>query len=174
MLVKISLVLVSCFFIFSYDPSICPDSPGFQFQDANIANVSHMATSWTIRRAKASDLDALTWIAIDAFPHDPQWIYRYPHATEFPEDHLKYTQRRYGEWLEANTTPRCIIMVAECPSLEDPSVRKVVALSIWRLPDRGGAEGDISDKCSLPILSAHYRLPITHRCMVQLLNRFIS
>ena len=103
---------------------------------------STMATNWTIRRAVAADVDALTWIAIHAFPHDPQWIYRYPHAQEYPEDHQKYTKLRYREWLAANDGPHCIIMVAECPILEDPRVNKVAALSIWRIPNRRGGDGE--------------------------------
>ncbi|KAK3384585.1 hypothetical protein B0T24DRAFT_589129 [Lasiosphaeria ovina] len=93
-------------------------------QSANLLQESlsgkEMTTNWKIRRAVASDIDALAWIAVNAFPHDPQWIYRYPHAREFPQDHRKYTKLRYGEWLAANDGPRCVIMVAECPSLEDP------------------------------------------------------
>jgi hypothetical protein len=105
---------------------------------------------WIIRRAQASDLDALTWIAINAFRQDPQWNYRYPHATEFPDDHLEYTRRRYAVWLEANETPRCIIMVAEWRDPEDP-VPKTVAMSIWRIPGRAcSANGGVHSRSKKP------------------------
>jgi hypothetical protein len=93
-------------------------------------------------------------LPIAAFPHDPQWAYRYPHAKRFPEDHHKYTKLRYGEWLAANEGHRYVIMVAECPSLEDPSVSKVVAFSIWRIPSPGGDdEGDVDRSKYLCVLN---------------------
>jgi hypothetical protein len=93
-----------------------------------------MAMSLTIRPAKSSDVDALTQIGIAAFPLEPQWPYRYPYRHQYPEDHIKHTRNRYTEWLSAAATPTCEVVVAEAPSLEDPEVRKVVSLSIWRLP----------------------------------------
>jgi len=104
-----------------------------------------------IRPALASDLDALTWIGLAAFPFEPQWPYRYPFAAEFPEDHKKFTWIRYSEWLDAASTPECIIMVAESPSLEDQNITKVVGLSIWRIPRRGH-KGGSNDKCLNPYL----------------------
>jgi len=102
-----------------------------------------------IRPALASDLDALTWIGLAAFPFEPQWPYRYPFAADFPEDHKKFTWIRYSEWLDAASTPECIIMVAESPSLEDQNVTKVVGLSIWRIPRRG-PKGESNDKLKPP------------------------
>jgi len=102
-----------------------------------------------IRPALASDLDALTWIGLAAIPFEPQWPYRYPFAAEFPEDHNKFTRIRYSEWLEAASTPECIIMVAESPSLQDKNITKVVGLSIWRIPRRG-SNGESNNKCLNP------------------------
>jgi len=95
-----------------------------------------------IRPAVASDLDALTWIGVAAFPYEPQWPYRYPFAADFPEEHHKFTRNRYAEWLDAARTGGCIIMVAESLSLEDPSTYKVIGLSIWRLPQIGGVKSN--------------------------------
>ena len=88
----------------------------------------------TLRPAKYSDLEAMTQIAIAAFPHEPQWIYRYPYRREYPEDHYIYTRTRYLEWLSAAVTPACSIMVAEMRTDKDPKAAEVVAFSIWRLP----------------------------------------
>jgi len=88
----------------------------------------------TVRKATYSDLDALTSIGIAAFPHEPQWPYRYPHAARFPKDHLKFTRLRYAEWIEASNSGDCAIMVAEAPSIDDENQYKVVSMSIWRLP----------------------------------------
>ena len=90
--------------------------------------------SITIRQATDSDLDALSWIGISAFPHEPQWPYRYPYAAQFPRDHLMFTRIRYSEWIEASNTGDCVIMVAEVPSMEDESQSRVVSMSIWRIP----------------------------------------
>jgi hypothetical protein len=106
-----------------------------------------MAMSLTIRPAKSSDVDALTQIGIAAFPLEPQWPYRYPYRHQYPEDHIKYTRNRYTEWLSAAATPTCEVVVAEAPSLEDPEVRKVVSLSIWRLPTQY-ADPEKCHKCS--------------------------
>jgi hypothetical protein len=88
----------------------------------------------SLRHAVASDLDALAWIGVAAFPYEPQWPYRYPFAVDFPEEHWTFTRNRYAEWLEAAKTGDCVIIVAESLSLEDPGTRKVIGLSIWRLP----------------------------------------
>jgi hypothetical protein len=100
----------------------------------------------SIRSAKATDLDALTWIGLAAFPFEPQWLYRYPYATEFPEDHTKFTRLRYGEWLREASTPDCTIMVVESPSLEDANITKVVGFSIWRMPSEE-LNNEPNDKC---------------------------
>jgi hypothetical protein len=111
---------------------------------------SHLARpmSLAIRSAQSSDLEALTEIGIAAFPLEPQWPYRYPYREEYPEDHYNFTKIRYSEWLSAASTPVCEIMVVEAPSIEDPKVKRVVSLSIWRLPLQFE---DLEDthKCSL-------------------------
>ena len=94
----------------------------------------------TVREATHSDLGALTWIGIAAFPYEPQWPYRYPHAAQFPDDHLAFTKFRYSEWLEAAKTGDCVIMVGEVPSIEDERQSIVVSLSIWRVPQTQGGK----------------------------------
>lgn len=101
----------------------------------------------TVRFAQASDIEALTQIGIAAFPFEPQWPYRYPHRKQYPEEHYKHTKIRYTEWLAAATAKQCMIMVAEAPSIEDLAVRKVVALSIWRLPPQF-EDRDDNHKCA--------------------------
>lgn len=88
------------------------------------------------RSAKATDLDALALIALAAFPLEPQWPYRYYYATEFPEDHIKFTGLRYREWLQEASIPDCTIVVVESPSLEDANITKVAGFSIWRMPSK--------------------------------------
>jgi len=102
----------------------------------------------TIRPSEPSDLDAITAIGVAAFPYEPQWPYRYPYRAQYPEDHQIFTRQRYSEWFAAAETPDCVIMVAEAPSNEDPQVRKVVALSIWRMPTQIDDHED-THKCPL-------------------------
>jgi GNAT superfamily N-acetyltransferase len=78
-----------------------------------------------------ADLDALVDVVIQAFPHDPQWPYRYAYREEYPEDHYKYTRIYYAEYLDMTFAGQNTIMLAEAPSIEDPSVKKVIAMSIW-------------------------------------------
>lgn len=96
----------------------------------------------TIRLAEDADLDAITWIGMAAFPYDPQWTYRYPYRAEFGDDHAIYTRRRYSQWLDLAKTSRCKILVAECPSLEDPATKRVVSMSIWRIPDENSSSDE--------------------------------
>jgi hypothetical protein len=100
----------------------------------------------TIRQATDSDLEALTWIGIAAFPHEPQWPYRYPYATQFPDDHLRFTRSRYSEWLEAARSGHCVIMVGEVRNIENECQPRVVSLSIWRVPQANAADTS-NDKC---------------------------
>lgn len=109
----------------------------------------------TLRPATLLDADALTKIGIAAFPYDPQWLYRYPYAKEYPEDHEKFTCERYREWLKAAEGPACSIMVVEInddsTGLERRSevevVKKVIAFSIWRKPDKKKSDGTPNEIC---------------------------
>nr|XP_036574459.1 GNAT family [Colletotrichum truncatum]KAF6780894.1 GNAT family [Colletotrichum truncatum] len=85
----------------------------------------------SIRPATKSDLDAITWIAVAALPADPVCTYRFPYREQYPEDHTKYTRIRNEEYMMSGENA---FFVYECPSIEDPTVTKPVAYSIWQLP----------------------------------------
>ncbi|MCJ1404944.1 hypothetical protein MMC11_008170 [Xylographa trunciseda] len=85
----------------------------------------------SIRLAKESDLDAIAWISVAALPADPVCPYRFPYMHLYPEDHVKFSRIRYTEYMAAGDN---VIMVFECPTIEDPAVHKPVAFSIWQLP----------------------------------------
>ncbi|KAF2102646.1 acyl-CoA N-acyltransferase, partial [Rhizodiscina lignyota] len=114
----------------------------------------------TIRPARLEDLDHLTYIGIHAFPLEPQWGYRYPFSKSFSEDHWKYTRERYREWLEAARMPQCEIMVAENTDPHDPTITKVVGLSIWRLPGRVPPTAKPRRRDADPIHMAVYRASV--------------
>lgn len=90
-----------------------------------------------------ADLDAIVNIAITAFPFDEQWVYRYPYRKDYPEDHQMYTRLYYAEYLKTTFAKQNTIMVAEAPDLEDPSRRKVIAMSIWDNPGNKPGNPDI-------------------------------
>lgn len=102
----------------------------------------------SLRPAGPFDIDALTNIGIAAFPHDPQWPYRYPYAQDFPEDHVKFTRERYVEWLKAAEGPVCKIMVVEInEDVEGKGSRRVIAFGIWRSPSSDKSDEQSVEKC---------------------------
>lgn len=89
--------------------------------------------SITIRKAEASDLDAITEIGMKAFPANPQWSYRFPRRIEFAEDHLKFCRLRFADYLANARAGVYTIMLAEAPIKEDPTRKKVVSMSMWHM-----------------------------------------
>lgn len=85
-----------------------------------------------LREATITDLDAITEIALAAFPLDPQWHYRFPRRHEFPEDTENYTKIGYKTFFDAPKETSYVIL-ATIPSLEDPTVTKPVAMAIWEM-----------------------------------------
>jgi hypothetical protein len=86
-----------------------------------------------LRRAKESDIEAISNIALASLPLDPQWQYRFPHASIYPEDHKKFTLIRYTEHFADQEQGTTWIIVAELPSIEDSSP-KVIAFAKWQVP----------------------------------------
>ena len=97
--------------------------------EASVAPMLH-------RQATHNDLDALTWVLLEAFSYDPQWQYRFPHAADFPEDHEKFTRLRLSEYLDEAAAGAYDIFVIETLSNEEPHVMKVVAFATFLLPGK--------------------------------------
>jgi hypothetical protein len=87
-----------------------------------------------LRRAIKSDVEAISRIALASMALDPQWPYRFPLASVYPEDHKKFTRMRYTEYLSNQDIGAFDIMLAELPSNEDPSTTIPIAFAIWQLP----------------------------------------
>lgn len=83
-----------------------------------------------LREATFSDLDAITEIALAAFPQDPQWNYRFPRRLDFPEDTRMCTRLQYKTYFESPKGSVCIFVVI-APTLEDPDVKKPVSVAVW-------------------------------------------
>ena len=88
----------------------------------------------SIRTAQLSDLDVITWVSVAATPADPVCLYRYPYREQYLEDFEQFSRIRLGEFLAEAATGSAVFMVYEMPSMEDPSVRKVISYAIWELP----------------------------------------
>ena len=92
------------------------------------------AGKMSMRSAQASDLDAITWVSVAATPADPLCSYRYPYREQYPEDFQQFSRIRLSEFLAEAATGSTLFMVYEAPSMEDPSIRKVISYAIWELP----------------------------------------
>lgn len=94
----------------------------------------------SIREAQPSDLDALTAIRLSSVRNDPGSPYRYPYAQQFPDDHYHYTRVQFSEYLANVDVGAYAVMLAECPSNENPAIKEAVAMSVWMLPGTHGAD----------------------------------
>lgn len=125
-----------------------------------------------LRVATIADLDAITEVALAAFPLDPQWDYRFPHRHEFPEDNQNYTKIGYRAFFNA-PKGATYIMVATAPSLEDPAVTKLVAIAVWEVTNLTNPETRpprSSHKCQYNcLLDKHKNLP-TGQCILVIIN----
>lgn len=88
----------------------------------------------SIRTAQPSDLDVITWVSVAATPADPVCPYRYPYREQYLEDFKRFSRIRLGEFLAEAATSSTVFMVYEAPSIEDPSIQKVISYAIWELP----------------------------------------
>lgn len=93
----------------------------------------HWANKMLERLAQWSDLDAMTWIAVDAFADDPVDRYSLPKKKEYPEDLKEFTRLSLQEFMYA---PDCEVRVLEVRSIENSLVKKVVAFSVWQMPKK--------------------------------------
>jgi GNAT superfamily N-acetyltransferase len=87
-----------------------------------------------LRHGTASDLDSMTTLGLAALPDDPIWPYRFPLAKQYPDEHYKYSRIRFSEYLDNVEAGIYAAVLIETPSMEDPSVTAMVAMSLWVLP----------------------------------------
>jgi hypothetical protein len=94
----------------------------------------------SVRKAQYSDLDALTEIRISSSQNSSATSYDYPYAQQFPEDHYHYTRLQFSDYLANVEIGAYTVMLAECPSNQDPTIKEAVAMSVWMLPGSQGAD----------------------------------
>ncbi|KAH8682703.1 hypothetical protein BX600DRAFT_522179 [Xylariales sp. PMI_506] len=87
-----------------------------------------------MRAATLADLEAITELALAALPDDPFWLYRYPRAKDYPDDHYKYSRIRFEEYLHNVEAGTYAAMVVEAASEEGQHTTKLIAMSMWALP----------------------------------------
>ena len=91
----------------------------------------------SMRPATAEDAVAIAEVTIRSFPADPEWPYRYPYREQFPDDHYKFTVKRYEDYLANVPRGTAAVYVAEA---EEEGVKKVVGGAVWQLPGAHGLE----------------------------------
>ena len=101
----------------------------------------------SIRQANLADLDAMLDIGLTAMPLDPQWNWRFQHRFYFPEDHHKFTENTYREFLE-NKSGNWLVMLAEIAAEEWPGSLTPVAFAVWNLANLVNSQCCIPDRSS--------------------------
>ena len=145
LLISLALAIATCSLVFalysalrfysgnhslSFLNNIAASEPGYESDPAHATSPNMSITIRPVRRGDA-DIDAIVDIVIQAFEYDDQWRWRYPYRKEYPEDHYKFTRIYYADYLEMTFAGHNTIMLAETPSDEDPSLLKVISVSIW-------------------------------------------
>ncbi|KAF6220771.1 hypothetical protein HO133_002451 [Letharia lupina] len=105
-----------------------------------------MESTLTLRLANEGDIDAMTTITTTAYPLDAQWRYRFPKLNVYSDDHHDFLRSRQAAHIANAMRGTQVVMLAEAPSNQNPSVKKVVALSVWQLPGTYMKEGNGSPK----------------------------
>lgn len=83
-----------------------------------------------IRPATFADIDDMVAVYKAAAPLDQTFPYVNQHAQQYPEDLNKYEELVHHFWVSPKYSDFDII-VAEAPSLEDATVTKVIAYTVW-------------------------------------------
>jgi hypothetical protein len=94
----------------------------------------------SIREALPSDLDALTAIRLSSLRNNSGPPYLHPYAQQFPDDHYHYTRVQFSDYLANVEVGAYAVMLAECPSKENPAIKEAIAMSVWMLPGTHGAD----------------------------------
>jgi hypothetical protein len=79
----------------------------------------------TVRKATLADLDAITTVAQEGFPDDPEFDYRFPYRHQYPEDNRRWVREEYREYLEQPEKYAVVVVTAK------DNDDKPVALSVW-------------------------------------------
>jgi len=90
-----------------------------------------MIPEMIVREATPDDLNEVTEVGMTGCAMQDHWPWRFQHAAEFPEEHLKYSRKRYLEFIVSLNK---LVMVVETACLDNPKVNRVVSISIWHLP----------------------------------------
>lgn len=105
-----------------------------------------MDSTLIIRPANEADIGAMTTIAATAAPLDAQRRYCFPKRDVYPDDHHDYLRSRQAGHIANSMKGTHAVMLAEAPCNKNPSVKEVVALSVWQLPGAYTKNGDGTPK----------------------------
>ncbi|KAI2602325.1 acyl-CoA N-acyltransferase [Hypoxylon sp. NC1633] len=79
----------------------------------------------TLRTATLDDLEDIATVALEGFPDDPEFDYRFPYRFERPDDNRRWIVQEYREYLEQPDKYAVIVVTAS------DNDDKAVALSVW-------------------------------------------
>jgi hypothetical protein len=92
-------------------------------------NTATVSPAFSIRQATIADLGPIVDIVLAAMPMDPQWNWRFPYRTQYPEDERHGTMLKFQEFLLS--THQWVVMIAEStPEDADP---RPIACAVWDL-----------------------------------------
>lgn len=99
-----------------------------------------MQPQFTLRPVRAADVDSIAAINVAIWHQDWNFVYRFPHAQDFPDDYFKYSRLKYLEALENVEQGIYSGIVAEAPSKSDGAKSEVVAFGFCRRPVAHGQD----------------------------------
>ena len=83
-----------------------------------------------LRGATHDDVDRLADIMCATMPLDPQWFWRFPGQTEYPEDTLRCTRRMLDQFLEDRGEDQYRVKVV---TTDIDGTPQPIALAVWQL-----------------------------------------
>ena len=100
------------------------------------------STSISMRPYRDGNLDAIVEMVLAAFPFDDEFSYNFPYQHEYPEDHPRFTQLYYAEYVSSSSDRSNTIILAEAPDLTDLTKVRVIAIGIWGYPGTTSPSSD--------------------------------
>ncbi|KAH6952393.1 hypothetical protein BKA56DRAFT_605522 [Ilyonectria sp. MPI-CAGE-AT-0026] len=81
------------------------------------------------RKAVLSDLERIVNFVLETMVEDPAWPYRFKYRTEFPDDHRKYTEMIWRNFLDDDYKDWIVRIMEEV----DNGKHTILAVSVWNI-----------------------------------------
>ncbi|KAM5376394.1 hypothetical protein ACJZ2D_005448 [Fusarium nematophilum] len=87
--------------------------------------------------AKVEDIETITELYLLSFSEDPQWNYRFPYHSQYPEDSRAWTRRFFEELLKPDRRGYVVVNVIEAAQDRQEAINKSISLAIWEIETLG-------------------------------------